>query len=179
MSSDQLIWGFSCSSYTKPGVKPACLQLQEHHGWNIPLLFYCCWAGLRYGALTPDELQQAKQFAESFSIQTVKPLRSMRQGMKSDFSPNWPVSEADWDQLREQVKVVELEAEKQLMQGLAYKLQSHPLRFGDLNEVLANIKGCFSIVDVRALATNLAIVLRAIFPDHNFQELGEAINRKV
>ena len=163
--SDQSLWDFACETYARQGVQSACLYLQEQHGWDIPLLLFCCWTGLRYGALSGMEIQAAKHFAENFSNQTVKPLRAIRATMKLGLNPNWPLSDGDWQQLREQVKIVELEAEKQLLEGLAAQFRAHAQTAGDINDVLVNIKRCFTLVESNSLRAHLAIVLDGVFQE--------------
>jgi uncharacterized protein (TIGR02444 family) len=118
MSSD--LWSFSLSTYARPGVEPACLQLQSA-GINVCLLLCGLWLGERGVACNEYRLQQLRSVAEPWDADVVRPLRALR--------VNWKVVAADdgeLNALREQVKALELDAERHLLLRLERTAQSWP-----------------------------------------------------
>jgi len=118
MSSD--LWSFSLSTYARPGVEPACLQLQSA-GINVCLLLCGLWLGERGVACNEHRLQQLRSVAEPWDADVVQPLRALR--------VNWKVVAAvdgELNALREQVKALELEAERHLLLRLERTAQSWP-----------------------------------------------------
>ena len=39
-------WRFALGFYARPGVAPACLELQDRHGKDVLIALYCCWVGV-------------------------------------------------------------------------------------------------------------------------------------
>ncbi|AOE88074.1 TIGR02444 family protein [Pseudomonas sp. TCU-HL1] len=110
MPSD--LWTFALRLYTEPGVEPACLHLQER-GADVCLLLTACWLGRRGATFDTARLEALKQVCEPWQEQVVKPLRSLRQ--------NWRAQAQDDPALaglREQIKALELEAERKLLARL-------------------------------------------------------------
>jgi len=118
MSSD--LWSFSLTTYAHPGVEQACLQLQSA-GVNVCLLLCGAWLGQRGVACDEQRLQQLRSVAASWDIDVVRPLRTLR--------TQWKVGstqDSDLHALREQVKALELEAERHLLLRLEHAAQSWP-----------------------------------------------------
>ncbi|HWT69965.1 MAG TPA: TIGR02444 family protein [Pseudomonas sp.] len=116
MSSD--LWSFSLSAYARPGVEPACLQLQST-GVNVCLLLCAAWLGQRGVACNEQRLQQLRSVAEPWDVVVVQPLRALRTQWKSAAS-----GDGDLHALREKVKALELEAERHLIVRLEQSTQS-------------------------------------------------------
>ncbi|EJM36616.1 TIGR02444 family protein [Pseudomonas sp. GM33] len=118
MSSD--LWSFSLTTYARPGVEQACLQLQSA-GVNVCLLLCGAWLGQRGVACNEQRLQQLRSVALAWDTDVVRPLRTLR--------TQWKVGaaqDADLHALREQVKALELEAERHLFLRLESAAQSWP-----------------------------------------------------
>ncbi|MGF6224820.1 TIGR02444 family protein [Pseudomonas frederiksbergensis] len=118
MSSD--LWSFSLGTYARPGVEDACLQLQSA-GINVCLLLCGLWLGERGVACNEDRLQQLRSVAESWDADVVQPLRALR--------VNWKVvaiGDSELNALREQVKALELDAERRLLVRLERSALSWP-----------------------------------------------------
>ncbi|PNB35288.1 TIGR02444 family protein, partial [Pseudomonas sp. FW305-131] len=131
MSSD--LWSFSLSTYAQPGVEPACLQLQSA-GINVCLLLCGLWLGERGVAFNEYRLQQLRSVAEPWDADVVRPLRALR--------VNWKVVAADdgeLNALREQVKALELEAERHLLVRLERSALSWPQ--GEATDLSAWLNG--------------------------------------
>jgi uncharacterized protein (TIGR02444 family) len=118
MSSD--LWSFSLTTYARPGVEQACLQLQSA-GVNVCLLLCGAWLGHRGVACDEQRLQQLRSVATSWDIDVVRPLRTLRTQWKAAAT-----QDADLQTLREQVKALELEAERHLLLRLESAAQSWP-----------------------------------------------------
>ncbi|PMU10038.1 MULTISPECIES: TIGR02444 family protein [unclassified Pseudomonas] len=118
MSSD--LWSFSLSTYARPGVEPACLQLQSA-GINVCLLLCGLWLGERGVTCNEHRLQQLRSVAEPWDADVVQPLRALR--------VNWRVvatDDSELNALREQVKALELQAERHLLVRLERLALSWP-----------------------------------------------------
>jgi uncharacterized protein (TIGR02444 family) len=137
------LWDFACRLYSQSAVQTACLRLQDQYQMNISLLLFCCWSGRYYGDVSAKRLQQAVYFTDQWSAASTLTLRRLRQTMKAGFNPVWPLSHSEWDVLREQVKAVELESERLLLQGLQQLVIDCPPVQGSLQAVMHNIKSCF------------------------------------
>ncbi|TPG87349.1 TIGR02444 family protein [Pseudomonas mandelii] len=131
MSSD--LWSFSLSTYARPGVEPACLQLQSA-GINVCLLLCGLWLGERGVACNEQRLQQLRSVAEPWDADVVQPLRALR--------VNWKVvatDDSELNALREQVKALELEAERHLLVRLERSALSWPQ--GEATDLSAWLEG--------------------------------------
>ncbi|AZE51901.1 hypothetical protein C4K04_6273 [Pseudomonas chlororaphis] len=107
MSSD--LWSFTLKTYARPGVEEACLDLQAA-GANVCLLLCAAWLGARGVTCTAQRLQQLWSLGQPWHDEVVRPLRQLRTQWR-------PAASADQELaiLREQVKALELEAERQLL----------------------------------------------------------------
>ncbi|WP_201191468.1 TIGR02444 family protein [Pseudomonas fluorescens] len=118
MSSD--LWSFSLTTYARPGVEAACLDLQSG-GVNVCLLLCGLWLGIRGTACNERRLQQLRSVAEPWDAEVVQPLRALR--------TQWKIlagEDGELNALREQVKALELEAERQLLWRLERAAQDWP-----------------------------------------------------
>ncbi len=106
------IWEWALQAYAREGVPQACLHLQDAHGQNVPLLLWAVWAETEDTTL----LAQAAETARAWDTAAVRPLREVRRTLKA-FCP--PVSEPAREALRDDVKAVELRAERLLLETLA------------------------------------------------------------
>ena len=153
-NTDLSLWDFSTAFYAKAEIQSACLTLQDQYGVGVPLLLCCCWAGLRYGVLPEPVLRELQQYSETYSKQTIEPLRAIRKTMKTSHDPRWPTTENDWQNLRETIKAIELAAERLLITGLEKLIlgrRDEPLTQQQQEKVhakcMANIVICFEGVD--------------------------------
>ena len=102
MSSD--LWSFSLATYARPGVEPACLQLQTA-GANVCLLLCGLWLEQRGTACDEQRVEQLKELVGPWDREVVQPLRALRTQWKT-LAEDDPVLKG----LREQMKALELEA---------------------------------------------------------------------
>lgn len=158
LTKELSLWDFACELYAQQAVQAACLQLQDEAGFDVPLLLFCCWAGLRYGAVSQPQLQAAKAFVEECSVAT-NALRECRRTMKNHYQSTWPVPESYWQELRERVKTAELESERLALHGLEQLLVSNPVQPGSVEAMVDNIHTCFNCNKNKALIDQMATVI--------------------
>lgn len=165
MNNNQLsLWDFACNYYRQPKVQSACLRLQDEQGWNVPLLLFCCWAADRYGALSTEQIQHAKNLADGFSRYTTEPLRQIRQNMKSVDNNRWPVNHVRWQKLRQDIKDIELESEKILLNALELPYKNDQQRSGTLEAVIDALTICFGPFPS---SSPVIRILEALYPDQS------------
>jgi uncharacterized protein (TIGR02444 family) len=108
------LWDWIVEIYSRPGVEPACLTLQDEHGQSTPYLLWTVWAGAR-GGLARERCLVAVAIARPWERAVTHPLRAARRGLKPAFaSIDDPARRA----LRIRIKADELEAERLLLQAL-------------------------------------------------------------
>ena len=148
------LWEWAVAAYARPGVADLCLELQDAYGQNTCLLLWAAWA-------RPDDaqwLEKAATVARDWDRQAIRPLRSVRRALKA---PSL-MADASREALRAQVKAVELQAERVLLETL---------------EVLAPRKGHAGLADSLAGAARawshaeppkpLAALAAALEPDRS------------
>ncbi|CRM05409.1 MULTISPECIES: TIGR02444 family protein [Pseudomonas] len=106
------LWSFALSTYARPGVEAACLRLQEQ-GADVCLLLCGAWLEQRAVAVTAERIQALKQIAEPWQAHVIEPLRRVRMQWRA-----MAQQDEDLAGLRERVKALELEAERQLLARL-------------------------------------------------------------
>jgi uncharacterized protein (TIGR02444 family) len=105
------LWDETLKAYGRPGVPEACLTLQDRDGQNTSLLLWAVWAE----AADPKILAEAADIARRWETLTLAPIRAVRRALKPAFPG---VADAEREALREDVKAVELRAERVLMESL-------------------------------------------------------------
>ncbi|KAE9638571.1 TIGR02444 family protein [Pseudomonas sp. PB106] len=110
MSSD--LWSFSLATYAGPGVEDACLQLQTA-GANVCLLLCGLWLEQRGVTCDEQRVRQLHALTGPWDIDVVQPLRSLRMQWKTR-----AIDDAVLKGMREQIKSLELEAERALLSRL-------------------------------------------------------------
>jgi len=106
------LWSFALARYARPGVENACLTLQAE-GADVCLLLCGAWLGERRVSCTAARAEQLKALAKPWQATVVTPLRQLRQSWKAAAA-----SDAALAELREQVKALELRAERELLRRL-------------------------------------------------------------
>ena len=149
------LWSFALSTYARPGVEAACLRVQEQ-GADVCLLLCGAWLEQRGVAYKPERVQALQQIAQPWRVQVVEPLRQMRVQWRA-----LAQQDAQLASLREQVKTLELEAERTLLARLEALAQTWPInevpgqqewREGLATEV-ANLDHD-ALLQLRVMATN-------------------------
>ncbi|WEK30866.1 MAG: TIGR02444 family protein [Candidatus Pseudomonas phytovorans] len=114
------LWNYALALYAKPGVEAACLRLQAQGG-DVCLLLCAAWLQARGVAVLDERAQALHEVAERWQREVVAPLRSLRQ--------QWRASAAGDPQLaalREQVKGLELQAERALLERMQERSRAWP-----------------------------------------------------
>ena len=105
------IWDWALEAYAQPGVPEACLVLQDAHGQNTSLLLWAVYAEVKDPAL----LARAAEATRAWDRTALVPLRDVRRALKP---PLPPFDDAARAALREDVKALELAAERLLLETL-------------------------------------------------------------
>ncbi len=106
------LWSFALSTYARPGVEAACLRLQEH-GADVCLLLCGAWLEQRGVAAAPERVLALHQLARPWRTQVIEPLRQVRVQWRAMAQQDQPLAA-----LRERIKALELEAERELLTRL-------------------------------------------------------------
>ncbi len=125
------LWEFSLSIYSKTGVADACLTLQNRFGCDVNLLLHALWLADQGCGLSTEQREETLALCTRWRQGVVQALRSIRTDMKT-----WPENgilkefslREDFESLRTQIKLVELEAERhqQLVIESLYTRQDLP-----------------------------------------------------
>ena len=107
------LWHFANDFYQRPGVEAACLQLQAQ-GADVCLLLCATWLGRRGVACNAARSECLRAAAEPWQRGVVSVLRQIRQDWRTAARHDGELAA-----LREQLKRLELEAERVQLQRLA------------------------------------------------------------
>ena len=113
-------WNFSIAIYGRPGVREACLRLQDKAGLDVNVLLYCLWRAARGMALEADDLGARLAALGPWMASAVQPLRNLRRALKA--ATGLPAEAAE---LARQLSALELEAER-TAQGLILSARPEP-----------------------------------------------------
>jgi uncharacterized protein (TIGR02444 family) len=104
------LWDYCLEVYARPGVEQACLALQDDYGLDVNLLLLSCWLGEQQRPFNNDLLTQLLQMSTQWQRELIAPLRSSRRWLKHQGGA--------LSQLRENIKAVELQAEREYIAAL-------------------------------------------------------------
>ncbi len=105
-SSASSLWDFAVGLYTQPGVDSLCLDLQDNYAVNVNMLLFARWLETRQLLL---DLPAALGCISAWDKNYVQTLRQLRRQMKAEFAG----SLAQVEEVRDQIKRAELQAERQ------------------------------------------------------------------
>ena len=105
------IWEWALEAYARPGVPEACLRLQDEFGQNTSFLLWAVHSEVK----DPELLARAAEATRAWDATALVPLREVRRALKP---PLPPVDDAARLSLREDVKALELAAERLLLETL-------------------------------------------------------------
>ncbi|AEJ10758.1 TIGR02444 family protein [Pseudomonas asiatica] len=114
------LWNHALALYARPGVEAACLDLQAQGG-DVCLLLCATWLQAREVAVLDERAQALRDVAEPWQRDVVSPLRSLRQQWRSAAQ-----GDAQLAALREQLKGLELQAERALLERLQERSRQWP-----------------------------------------------------
>jgi uncharacterized protein (TIGR02444 family) len=134
MSTD--LWGFAQRLYAQPGAEKACLRLQAS-GADVCLLLTALWLEQRKAACSEERCAALHALARPWQHEVVKPLRQLRLNWRHAAQQDQQLA-----QLREQVKSLEVQAERSLLLQLEQFSRDWPAEeTGDWLGSLAGIAG--------------------------------------
>ncbi len=117
LAMDNGFWDFSCAVYAAPGVREACLALQDRFALDVNLALLCAWVGAeRAGPMGAGDLADAAALVGDWQSEVVRPLRDLRQRIKRLTLMVDPAVAS----FRGRVAGVELEAER-LQQAMLFR----------------------------------------------------------
>jgi uncharacterized protein (TIGR02444 family) len=100
---------FALTLYGSDGVADACLHLQNRHDLDVNLVLLAAFIGAeRRQRLTTSSLEAARAAVDAWHHEVVRPLRAVRQRLKTGPAPAPDDATA---RLRRQVQQVEIDAE--------------------------------------------------------------------
>jgi uncharacterized protein (TIGR02444 family) len=114
------LWNHALALYARAGVEEACLDVQALGG-DVCLLLCGTWLQARGVAATGERTKVLRDIAEPWQREVVTPLRNLRQQWRTAAH-----NDAQLAALREQVKGLELQAEKALLERLQACSQQWP-----------------------------------------------------
>ncbi|CAN5156898.1 hypothetical protein BH10PSE1_BH10PSE1_02840 [soil metagenome] len=109
------LWDWSLAAYAAPGVEAACLQLQDVNGQNVSLLLWAAWCAAAGRRPDAETLEAACDTARAWETAAIAPLRAVRHRLKAKILD---IDETARLAVRDQVKTVELAAERGLLNDL-------------------------------------------------------------
>jgi uncharacterized protein (TIGR02444 family) len=121
----QDLWNFALELYAKPGVEKACLELQDA-GNDVCLLLTGAWLQQRGVRCLDERLRALTAVAGPWQREVISPLRQTRRGWRTAAQ-----EDAELAALREQIKKLELQAERVLLERLQTLAESWPCEAGE------------------------------------------------
>ena len=109
------LWNWAVKAYGREGVSEACLALQDYHEQNVCLLLWGAWCAETGRSPDEETLEAAADTARAWESTTIVPLRQIRRTLKK------PVPDLETEarlDVREQIKAIELRAERYLLDQL-------------------------------------------------------------
>jgi uncharacterized protein (TIGR02444 family) len=158
------LWRFAVAMYGRPGIGDLCLDLQDRHGIDVPLLLWAAWCGAARGLpLDAAALDRVDAAVGGWRRDVVRPLRAVRRRLRHGPAPLAPTVESA--ALRDRVKALELEAERLQLRALAL----HPA-----DPPSAGTAAAVAMTPSAALDANLRLMLPAGFEGEVTQRLHAA-----
>ncbi|HGA2320100.1 TPA: TIGR02444 family protein [Pseudomonas putida] len=114
------LWNHALAVYARPGAETACLDVQAMGG-DVCLLLCATWLQARAVSFSEERAQALRAIAGPWQHDVVAPLRCLRQQWRTPAQHDPHLAA-----LREQVKGLELLAEKELLQRLQTCAQQWP-----------------------------------------------------
>jgi len=153
------LWDWAVAAYGAPGVADACLALQDSHEQNVPLLLWAGWTARTGWRPDAEDIEGACDIARAWDEAAVAPLRAVRRTLKG---PHPDMDEAAREAVRTQVKAVELEAERRLLEALEALAPASPgAAARPALDAMVDVARIWSRVTPRPALTRLAQALPA------------------
>lgn len=114
------LWSFALAAYSRPGIEQACLRAQDRGG-IVCLLLCAAWLDALKCPWNIRRQVQLQRLAQDHETRLIAPLRALRRTWREAAQSDTEVAE-----LREQVKQLELRAERILCERLQAACRSWP-----------------------------------------------------
>jgi uncharacterized protein (TIGR02444 family) len=109
------LWDFAVAIHGEPGVDAGLIDLQDNHGQCVSYLLWAVWAARLGRPVGAAQLEAAAALARAWEAEVGGPLRAARRNLKRP----WPPMDDDSrGALRSDVKAVEMQAERALIEAL-------------------------------------------------------------
>lgn len=119
------LWDFAVSLYERDPVREICLALQESAGADVNMILYCLWLGATgRGQIDGDTFAHLSEAVSVWHKDVVMPLRAARVRLRK---PPKSVAPSAATALRNQIKDIELAAERIELEVLAESLERSPV----------------------------------------------------
>jgi uncharacterized protein (TIGR02444 family) len=118
MPSD--LWSFTLDFYARPGIEQACLDLQAS-GANVCLLLLGVWLDKRGVVWQASRARQIVELTVPWDEEVIQPLRHLRTQWRAAAG-----SDAILSGMRDELKALELKAERELLRRLEKLVQAWP-----------------------------------------------------
>jgi uncharacterized protein (TIGR02444 family) len=116
--SSQGLWTFATDLYARPGVEALLLDLQDSHGQCVAFLIWAVWLAAEGREASDVTLNEAADLARAWEAAATGPLRSVRRSLVETPAA---AAKSVREGLRVQVKTLELDAERRLLEMLEAK----------------------------------------------------------
>ncbi|MBA6118319.1 TIGR02444 family protein [Pseudomonas putida] len=114
------LWNHALALYARPGVEEACMSVQAMGG-DVCLLLCATWLQRRNVTVDAERAKALRDLAAPWQRGVVTPLRELRQQWRASAQHDPQLAA-----LREQVKGLELQAERTLLERLQACAQQWP-----------------------------------------------------
>ena len=110
MSQSDSLWDYAVDLYAQPGVRDACLDLQDRLGLDVDVLLFAVWyAMIMKGQLDASVFRECIQLTDAWREDVVKPVRALRRATRQGVAG---ADEVQAGQMADQLQEVELQAER-------------------------------------------------------------------
>ena len=109
------LWDFAVAIHAEPGVDAGLLDLQDNHGQCVSYLLWAVWTARMGRPVSQAQRASAAELARAWESEVGGPLRAARRNLKRSRPP---MSDEAREALRSQVKAVEMDAERALIEAL-------------------------------------------------------------
>lgn len=136
-SPEQAAWAFTLDFYRRHGVPEACLVLQDEAGVDVVEMLMLIHADVILGKrLSAGEIEALRAGTAGWREDAVLPLRAIRRKLKA---ARQDIAESAKEQLRTEIKKVELQAERLQVDFVARWLENVAGRGAALEAILSGL----------------------------------------
>jgi uncharacterized protein (TIGR02444 family) len=157
-------WDFAVAFYSRPGVREACLALQDRRRADVIVLLALIHRGAAPGE---DALRQALAAIRPWQDAAIQPLRSLRRSLKGwSFADSRATDEAE--SARQAIGAAERAAERAELSAFLHALDAGAAGRDGLAETARSISTYWQVAGLTQDAADraaLAVILAQAFPE--------------